>query len=172
MIKKLWVYFTESDKACFRGLNRCAAISIDELDFSMTYDCNNKEWTASWKWRNGHSLGELSNSVQEYTTLSCQGCLWERDPTVASEWMTANICKCPSHVWDDVMPRKKERQKKRKHGSWKTEIDMLHTWSESDRKRCVPNMVRQRQSMMCSTCQNLVKHIGIWEDILTEALFW
>ena len=60
------VYLTESGEACFGGLNRCAAISIDEPDFSVTYDCRNKEWTASWKWANGHSPSELSNSVQEY----------------------------------------------------------------------------------------------------------
>ena len=60
------VYLTESGEACFGGLNRCAAISIDELDFSMTYDRSNKEWTASWKWANDHSPIELSYSVQEY----------------------------------------------------------------------------------------------------------
>ena len=32
------VYLTESGEARFGGLNRCAAISIDELDFSVTYD--------------------------------------------------------------------------------------------------------------------------------------
>ena len=61
------VYLTESGEARFGGLNRCAAISIDEPDFSMTYDRRNKEWTASWKWANGHSPSELSNSVQEYS---------------------------------------------------------------------------------------------------------
>ena len=60
------VYLTESGEACFGGLNRCAAISIDEPDFSVTYDRCNKEWTASWKWASGHSHSELSNSVQEY----------------------------------------------------------------------------------------------------------
>ena len=37
------VYLTESGEAHFGGLNRCAAISIDELDFSVTYDRRNKE---------------------------------------------------------------------------------------------------------------------------------
>ena len=58
------VYLTESGEARFGGLNRCAAISIDEPDFSMTYDHSNKEWTASWKWMNGRYPSELS--VQEY----------------------------------------------------------------------------------------------------------
>ena len=60
------VYLTESDKAHFGSLNRYAAISINDPDFSVTYDRSNKEWTASWKWVNGHSLSELSNIVQEY----------------------------------------------------------------------------------------------------------
>ena len=60
------VYLTESGEAHFGGLNRCAAISIVKPDFSVTYDCNNKEWTASRKWANGHSPSGLSNSVQEY----------------------------------------------------------------------------------------------------------
>ena len=61
------VYLTESGETRFGGLNRCAAISIDEPDFSVTYDRSNKEWTASWKWANSHSPSKLSNSVQEYT---------------------------------------------------------------------------------------------------------
>ena len=61
------VYLTESGEARFGGLNRCAVISFDELDFSMTYDRRNKEWTASWKCANDHSRSKLSNSVQEYT---------------------------------------------------------------------------------------------------------
>ena len=60
------VYLTESGEVRFGGLNKCAAISIDEPDYSVTYDRSNKEWTASWKWTNGHSPSELSYSVQEY----------------------------------------------------------------------------------------------------------
>ena len=60
------VYLTESGEARFGGLNRCAANSIDKPDFSVTYDHSNKEWTASWKWANGHSPSELSNSVQNH----------------------------------------------------------------------------------------------------------
>ena len=43
------LYLTESGEAHFGGLNKCAAISIDEPDFSVTYGRRNKEWTASWK---------------------------------------------------------------------------------------------------------------------------
>ena len=46
------VHLTESSEARFGGLNRCAAISIDKPDFSVTYDRSNKEWTAYWKWAN------------------------------------------------------------------------------------------------------------------------
>ena len=60
------VYLTEAGEARFGGLNRCAAISVDEPDFSVMYARRNKEWTVSWKWANGHSPSELSNSVQEY----------------------------------------------------------------------------------------------------------
>ena len=56
------VYLTESGKAHFGALNRCAAVSIDEPDLSVTYDRRNKEW----KWANGHSPSELSNIEQEY----------------------------------------------------------------------------------------------------------
>ena len=59
-------YLTESGEARFGGLNRCAAISINEPDFSLTYNHSNKEWTASWKCANGHSPSKLSNSLQEY----------------------------------------------------------------------------------------------------------
>ena len=60
------VHQMESGEAHFGGLNRCAAISINEPDFSVTYNRSNKEWKVPWKWVNGHSSSELSNSVQEY----------------------------------------------------------------------------------------------------------
>lgn len=31
------------------NLNWCAGISINEPNFSVTFDKNNKAWTASWK---------------------------------------------------------------------------------------------------------------------------
>ena len=36
-------YLRESVKARFGGLNRCAAISINDPDFSVTYNHSNKE---------------------------------------------------------------------------------------------------------------------------------
>ena len=64
------VYLTESGEVRFGGLHRCAAISIDEPVFGVTYDRRNKEWIASWKWANAHSPIELSNRVQEYAVPS------------------------------------------------------------------------------------------------------
>ena len=56
-----------SGEAHFRNPNKCAAILINETNFSMTFDQNTKAWTASWKWASSHSLTELANRVQEYT---------------------------------------------------------------------------------------------------------
>ena len=68
------VHLTEFGEACFGNTNRCASISIDEPDFSVTFDRNTKAWTAVWKWVSGHSPTELANRVLEYTV--------------------------PNHVWD------------------------------------------------------------------------
>ena len=61
------VHLTESGEARFGNPNKCAAISIDKPDFSVTFNRNTKAWTASWKWASGHSPTELANRVQEYT---------------------------------------------------------------------------------------------------------
>ena len=43
VIKELrGVHLTESGEACFRNPNRCAAISINEPDFSVTFDWSTK----------------------------------------------------------------------------------------------------------------------------------
>ena len=61
------LHLTESGEASFGNPNKCAAISIEETDFSTTFDRNPKAWAASWKWVSGHSPTELANRVQEYT---------------------------------------------------------------------------------------------------------
>ena len=62
VIKELGgVHLTESGEVHLRNPNRCAAISIDEPNFST------KAWTASWKWVSSHSPTELGYRVQEYT---------------------------------------------------------------------------------------------------------
>ena len=45
---------------------QCAAIEIQEPDFSATFNQNTKTWTASWKWANGQTPAQLQNRVHEY----------------------------------------------------------------------------------------------------------
>ena len=61
------MHLTKSGEARFRNPNRCAAILINEPNFSETFHRSTKAWTASWKWASGHSSTELANRVQEYT---------------------------------------------------------------------------------------------------------
>ena len=50
MIKELeGMHLTESGEVRFGNLNKCAAISIDKPDFSVTFNQNTKAWTALWK---------------------------------------------------------------------------------------------------------------------------
>ena len=68
VIKELGsVHLTKSSEARFGNPNKCAAILIDEPNFSVTFNQNTKAWTASWKWVTGHSPTGLANRVQEYT---------------------------------------------------------------------------------------------------------
>ena len=101
------VYLTESGEARFGGLNRCSSISIDEPDFSVTYNCRNKEWTASWKWANGHSPSKLSNCVQEYAV-----------PCHAREAYENEILQCQRNGW--LLPYSEE-----KHGPPKGLIRLM-----------------------------------------------
>ena len=45
---------------------RCAAISINEPDFTTTFDHHSRTWTASWKWSEDHAPERLHNEVSEY----------------------------------------------------------------------------------------------------------
>ena len=45
---------------------RCAAISIDEPDFTATFVHHSRTWTASWKWSEDHAPERLHNEVSEY----------------------------------------------------------------------------------------------------------
>ena len=49
-----------------RRTTRCAAISINEPDFTATFDHHSRTWTASWKWSKGHAPERLHNEVSEY----------------------------------------------------------------------------------------------------------
>ena len=64
VIKELrGVHLTKSGKARFGNPNKCAAISINEPDFSVMFNWSTKAWTASWKWVSGHLPTELTNRV-------------------------------------------------------------------------------------------------------------
>ena len=45
---------------------KCAAISINEPDFTATYYHHTTTWTASWKWSEDHAPERLLNEVSEY----------------------------------------------------------------------------------------------------------
>ena len=49
---------------------RCAAISINEPDFTATFDHHSQTWTASWKWSEDHAPERLHNEVSEYHVVA------------------------------------------------------------------------------------------------------
>ena len=49
-----------------RRTTKCAAISINEPDFTATFDHHRRTWTASWKWSEDHAPERLHNEVSEY----------------------------------------------------------------------------------------------------------
>ena len=49
-----------------RRTTRCAAISINESDFTDTFDHHSQVWTASWKGSEDHAPERLHNEVSEY----------------------------------------------------------------------------------------------------------
>lgn len=63
----------------FGDLNRCAAILIDEPNFSVTFNQSQKVWTASWKWASGQLPSELMNSVEKYTVPDHAWDAYERE---------------------------------------------------------------------------------------------
>ena len=49
-----------------RRTTKCAAISINEPDFTATFDHHSQMWTASCKWSEDHVPERLYNEVSEY----------------------------------------------------------------------------------------------------------
>ncbi|XP_043217877.1 uncharacterized protein LOC122379609 [Amphibalanus amphitrite] len=50
---------------------RCSAVTppaltVEERDFTVTYDAKSQHWTVAWKWRNGAEPGCLRNGVPQY----------------------------------------------------------------------------------------------------------
>ena len=44
----------------------CAALRIDQPDFSVEFDQHQKAWTASWRWSGNQEPAKLRNGVAEY----------------------------------------------------------------------------------------------------------
>ena len=44
----------------------CSAITVDEPDFTASFDAEENAWTVKWKWSNGHEPGVLKNKIPEY----------------------------------------------------------------------------------------------------------
>ena len=93
------VHLTESGKARFGNPNRCAPISIDKPNISVTFDRSTKAWTALWKWTSDHSHKVLANRVQKYTVFDHVRDVYEEE---LSMWRF-NRNKRPHpryHLWD------------------------------------------------------------------------
>ena len=48
------------------GASVCAAVEIDQPDFSVKFNAEEKYWTASWKWTDDKEPPELKNNIAEY----------------------------------------------------------------------------------------------------------
>ena len=49
-----------------KGIVKCAAISINEPDFTATFNHWSRAWTVAWKWSEGRALEAQDNRVVEY----------------------------------------------------------------------------------------------------------
>ena len=49
-----------------KEIGKCAAISINEPDFTTTFNHRSRAWTVAWKWSEGHAPEALDNRVAEY----------------------------------------------------------------------------------------------------------
>ena len=53
-----------------RRTTKCTAISINEPDFTATFDHHSWTWTVSWKWSEDHAPERLHNEVSEYSAVA------------------------------------------------------------------------------------------------------
>ena len=44
----------------------CAALKIDQTDFSIEFNQHQKAWNTSWKWLGDREPAKIQNSVAEY----------------------------------------------------------------------------------------------------------
>ena len=49
---------------------KCAAISINEPDFTATFNHWSRAWTVAWKWSEGRAPEALDNKVAEYLIVA------------------------------------------------------------------------------------------------------
>ena len=60
------VGLTGSVKLGNKEIVKCAAISINEPDFTATFNYRNRAWTVACKWSEGRASEALDNRVAEY----------------------------------------------------------------------------------------------------------
>lgn len=89
IIKKLvGVYITELDVR-FCNPPICAAININEPNFSAEFNQHTKIWTASWKWLNGHLPEYLKKQLSEYpmSKQAKRKCQRKLQTWLENEWL-------------------------------------------------------------------------------------
>ena len=60
------VHITQAGAVQFQKTPVCAALRIDQPDFSVEFDPHQKAWTASWRWSGNQEPVKLRNGVAEY----------------------------------------------------------------------------------------------------------
>ena len=73
-----------------KGIVKCAAISINEPDFTATFNHRCRAWTVAWKWSEGRTLEALDNRVAEY--LAAAEIRRTMNRISAHGWAMAGLC--------------------------------------------------------------------------------
>ena len=71
------------------GAPLCAAIKLEEPDFSAEFDQHTKSWTVSWKWSGDQPPERLRNTVPEYNVPASAQVEYERElrTWIKNEWL-------------------------------------------------------------------------------------
>ena len=87
------------------GPHACAAIRIEEADFSAEFNEKTRAWTASWKWSSKQPPNSLVNKVPEYPVYSSSTKVPSWAGNVGEQWMAASLPwggtrspKCPQSI--------------------------------------------------------------------------
>ncbi|KAF0303348.1 Intracisternal A-particle Pol-related polyprotein [Amphibalanus amphitrite] len=83
---------------------RCSAVTppaltVEERDFTVTYDAKSQHWTVAWKWRNGAEPGCLRNGVPQYGVPA--EARQEFDAELPTAWLKRRVNSL-TRGWDDV----------------------------------------------------------------------